>query len=587
MPERRRPPQDRRPPRDEYHGEQRYNERSYSRQEYREERYYDERFPESYRHSPYAPSRENEPRGHTPRRPNPRRGGFHRNAPGHRSEHPQHPLRSRRTPRPPMKKGTMTVSATIVVMLFFGFVIAYMGLQAYGFFSPNVDTMTLRLTNMENQQSVPGMIIRYEEVFHANRDGRIAFDVQEHDRVRAGMVVASIRDTDAVARTEQEMEQLMREVMSVSEMRHATLSAPRVARANATIRNRMDRSMHHHMQGNLTEVYALLDSLTEITDSRNLTIMEESIHLRHDLNRQHYLLTAQTEMNLRNIYATSTGIMSQVIDGFEARFTPYNMHYLSQYDIQLNVNIEASIPGREVYEGDEVFKIIGDNRWYVAAWMSHEMVAGFAEGQERIIFLENTTVGRFEPMPMRIVHFDYQFHDAYVIFRSTRNVAEFLNQRNVNIRISDNVENGFMVPSSAIATRRFFRIPLTHVHGVENYFIMHRRDGVLHPVVINIHEETASYVYVLEDSVMLFPGDSLSPVDPTNTIHFISDRDVRIEHGVYNTTLGYASFRIVHPDGDIPETGNILLCPTRNPSLRQFDSIVIDAAMVREGQVMR
>ena len=479
--------------------------------------------------------------------------------------------------------------ATMVIALFFGFVIAYMGLRAYGVFTTNVEIMTLRLGNMADQQSVPGMIIRYEEVFYASRDGHVLLNVQEFERVRAGVRVAEIRDVEAAARTEEEWERLQREVMGVHEMRHATSADPVIARVNTDLRNRVSQGMHHHMQTNLSDIYALKNTLTEITENRNRVILNESVHMRQDLSRQFDVLNLSNEMNLSDIYATHTGIMSPIIDGFETRFTPENMRDMTREDVRRAIGHEAIIPNREVEEGDEVFKIVGSNTWYVATWMPHEMVHGLSYGSDRTIFLENTSTGRFEQVPMRVVHMDYQFHDAFMIFRSTRNIEDFLHQRNVNIRTTESVQNGFLVPPSAIATRRYFRIPLTHVHGIENYFVMHRRDEGVQPLPIDIHERSESHVYVLEDSIsiMLFPGDALSPVDPINTLHIMSEADMQLVHGVYRTTRNFAEFRIVTLPAEISDGGNILLDPAINPSIRQFDSIVIDAAMVRQGQVVR
>ena len=176
MADRRRPPNDRRPPRvnlydDDY--EQRPPRRS------------TERRPVSRGYSDEPRPRRNEPRGS--------QRGESRNPRGRNTGRPQN-RNTRNTSRGsrgggygrPKRTKLMTVQATLVIALFFGFVVAYMVLRAYGVLSQDVDIMTLRLGNMEHQQSVPGMIIRHEEVFQANRDGHLSFRVQEFDRVRAG-----------------------------------------------------------------------------------------------------------------------------------------------------------------------------------------------------------------------------------------------------------------------------------------------------------------------------------------------------------------------------------------------------------------
>lgn len=498
---------------------------------------------------------------------------------------PPPPRRGKKT-RLPTRKG-VPFSATLVIALFFGFVVVYMALRAYGFFTPSINIMTLRLGNIEVQQSAPGMIVRYEQVFRADKDGRVVFMVSEFDQVRDGVAVASVRDIEAVNQNDQALALLQQEIIGVHEMRHATQSDPMVERVNVNLRNRMDRSMHHHMQMNLFEVYALLERLSQITYNRNRMIIDESLNVRSDLSRQYDRLNAQRGMNLNDIYATHTGIMSPTIDGFEDRFTPANMRDMTREEVRMNVDLEAIIPGREVKAGDEIFKIVG-NTWYVASWMPNEMVQGFNIGAERVVFIENTATGRFEPVTMRIHAINYGHLDTFVVFRSTRYVINFLDRRNVNIRLVDNIQSGFMIPLSAIATRRFFRVPLTHIHGVEDYFIMHRTDYGLQPVPVHVYERTETCAYILEDTISLLQGDAIAPVDPNEKHHIIFETDVRIVRGVYRTTLNYADFRVINIEGGtVNGVDHILLDPARNPLIRQFDTIVTDAAMVRQGQVVR
>jgi len=161
------------------------------------------------------------------------------------------------------RRRAMTPSASMVVALFFGFVVVYMVLRAQGFFAENIDIVVLRLQNMEMPNSIPGMIIRYETVHYADMDGRLVFAVHDFERVREGAVVANILDVDAVERHEHERGQLQREVFNVHDMRHFTQSDPAVQRLNTNVRNRVERNMHLHMQSNLTDIYALLDTVTQ------------------------------------------------------------------------------------------------------------------------------------------------------------------------------------------------------------------------------------------------------------------------------------------------------------------------------------
>ena len=498
---------------------------------------------------------------------------------------------SRKKPRLPARRG-MTFSAKLVIGLFFLFVVVYMARGVHEFFRQPVDIMTLRLGNVEREDSVQGMIIRYEDVFFADRDGRVAFEVLDFDRVRRGDLVASVQDIEEVIRIERDLVQIRRETISVHEMRHATTTDPHVGRVNASLQNRMNRHAPNNMERNMSEMYALLATLTQITENRNNMITTESMHARGDLTRRYGILNDQFQMNSNDIYATRTGIMSPLIDGFENRegFTPDTMTGLDREQVRMSADLDTIIPGREVYRGDGIFKIVG-NTWYIASWVPHEMVHGFVYGDHRIIYLESDTTGRFERVPVRVHHINPTHRDTFIIFRTNHNVVEFLSQRNVNIRMAGSVQRGFTVPSSAIVTRRFYQIPLTHIHERDEfYYVLHRGETTVVYVPIEVARRSDTHVYVLEDIFPLRMGDTLAavPHDPPYPPHMLSENNIDIVQGIYRAQLNVTRFAEVDIDHEAFEAGaGVLIDPVRNPHISQFDTIITDASMVRENQVVR
>jgi len=486
----------------------------------------------------------------------------------------------------------MSPSARLVIGLFFLFVIIYMARGVYGFLQQDVGITTLRLGNVERAESVPGVIIRHEEVYISDRDGRIAFDVPDFERVRRGDLVASVMDIDAVTRLEHDMTLLNREIIGVHEMRAATTTDPHVGRVNASLSNRLDRHAPNNMQMNMSEMYTLLSTLTQITDNRNQMITTGAVGARADLTRRHGHLNEMFLMSSSDIYATRTGIMSPLIDTFENKygFTPDTMRTLTREQVRMSPPMDTIIPGREIYLGDEIFKIVG-NTWYIASWMPHEMVHGFSQGDARVLYLENEITGRFERVPVRVEHLNATHRDTFVIFRTTHNVIEFLNQRSVNIRLTDNVQSGFMVPMSAIATRRFYRIPRSHIHGTEDFpTVMHRLETGNAFVPVIISEMSDTHAYILDYNFPLTIGATLVPIvaDPPYLILPLGEYHTSAVRGVYRARLNVTRFVEVDIDGEAPEAGShVLIDPARNPHMLQFDTIITDASMVRENQVVR
>jgi len=233
-----------------------------------------------------------------------------------------------------------------------------------------------------------------------------------------------------------------------------------------------------------------------------------------------------------------------------------------------------------------VFKIVG-NIWYIVAYMPNNMIENFAEDTDRTIFVQNAATGNYDPMVMRITHIE-QFHtESRVVFRTSRNVMDFLNQRNVSIRTTNYISSGLQVSTSAITTRRSMRIPVTHVFERGGYYVHINNEYGLRQVPIDVLERTEDYVFI-EETTDLVDGDILIPASIYGSSFTITEAVIRIEYGVYRTILGYASFTPIFLDDELSDVDTYtLLDPARNPHLRQFDTIVIDASTVTHGDIIR
>jgi len=486
------------------------------------------------------------------------------------------------------RRKTMPISVALVAALLFIFVVIYMVRAVHGALTPSVAVEVVRERNREIQRSVTGIITRYEEVIYASRDGHVVWAVANTDRVRRGNLIASIRDVEAVGRITQDMRTLEDEMTRRNDRRHHVESDPSVQRINNAVRNAMSNNMHHFSTLNLTEINSLRNQLANFTDTRfQIRVDDSHGAVGGDISRQHDQLMAQYGMSSTNIYATRSGIMFNIVDGHENVVTPQNMTELARPAVNFLVDHSALLPARDVQAGDPVFKIVG-NIWYIVAYMPNNMITDFAEDTDRVIFVQNATTGNYEPMTMRIMHLERFHTESRVVFRSSRYVIDFLNQRNISIRTTDYISRGLQVPTSAITTRRLIRIPVTHVHGHGDYYVHLHADYGQRQVPISIVEMTDYYVYIIEDAAGLIMGDTLIPVSLHYSGYTITESAVRVEHNVYRTLFGYASFTPIVLDGELSSMDTYtLLDPAKNPNLREFDTIVTDASTVSHGDIIR
>ena len=480
-------------------------------------------------------------------------------------------------------------SVSVVSVMFFSFVLVYLAWSAIQFFQPSITTEVVRMDAMEVQLFTPGIIIRDERVYYSTMSGSVISFVRDFERVREGELVVSIGDIDAVEAIQAARREIEDQAIGIHGRRFHSPAEIEIDRINTSIRGLMDGAMSDFSQLNLSEIYLLNERLTEQTEFRNQTIINSIRPVMQDIDRELAHAEQVEDLHMYNVFAPRGGIFSPFIDGLEDRLYTYVVRYLSRADTLHVVDHAAITPAREVEEGDPVFKIVG-NTWYVAVYLPLSEVEGFARDQNRTIFLEREDTGRFEPITMRVFHIEEHITDAFVIFRSTRNVDMFLNQRNVNVRTTDNIQNGLRIPTTAIATRNLVRLPLSHIHGTEGNNFVQRfvGEGVTERINVVVNSTSGDFAYVLNEGAVLSIGDVFAPFDLDYYHYQIWDTHIIIVRGVFRANLGVAEFRQIFLEEEIPETGvgHVILNPARNRGLLQFDTIVTDASAVREGDLV-
>jgi hypothetical protein len=469
----------------------------------------------------------------------------------------------------------------VVIGVVILYAIGYLINQGVSHASPSIPTEVIRIDTMGTPQTITAVIIRDERVYYAPRAGQIVFAVNEGERVRANMHIASIQDSAEVEAINRDMLALDRRAMDIDTMR-SDQADPHVIRLNNHIKGQVDNRAHSFTSLNFNDLYTLRDNLNQAINNRNQFIISGGIHAGGDYARQQADLFARLGVHSTNMYARSGGIMTPIIDGLESIFTLAAMETLTREQLSFTPDEIPLFPARDLEANQPAFKTVG-NIWYLAAYIPNELIPGFAVGQNRNIYVENPTIGDYVSINMRITHIEPHTRDSRVIFRCTRYVMDFLHKRNANIRITQTVDEGLKIPNSAVATREFFVIPLTYLHGLlEHSVLKYTEEGnVSIPVTAT---EAGANVHIRMDGTGLALGDIL--LDGLGGRHILNE--IHTIQGVYRANHGFANFRIIHTDELITDRGgSTLLCPIRNSaSLREFDSIVVDAGMVSDGQLL-
>ena len=493
-----------------------------------------------------------------------------------------------------LKERGINRSVSMVSGLFFFCVILYIIRAAIGFFSATIPTTLIDIGSRDAPESVRGVIVRNEIVHTAPRSGQVMFEVNEDDRVTSGIRVASVGEIAAAQETIAILHENEEGIRNLAGRRTeiSPVTAEAVGRINDYMSAVLVSRAHSFTTLDLSDIYSVRDRISGAIDSRNAQLLDDNIHVSGDLQRMNQQIRAMLGTELHDMYATTTGIVSFITDGYENRFTPDNMTRLEEYDMNVTIDHANLVPNREVEAGDPVFRIVG-NVWYIAAYLPNEMASGFRRTETVTLFISNDALGQYVPMLFRIQEIRQEHLVTFVVFRSTRNVHEFVNQRAVYIQTTDTVQRGLAIPNSAIVTRSFFRIPWGYIHGeiISQYIIIETYYGTTRVSVTPADIESLVYAFILEETQGVQLGDILLPVNPDELGAFtLHERNIHISRGVYRANDGFADFRIINMQTDeyfINPNDFTVLDPAVNTHIRRFDRIVTDPLVVQQGMRIR
>ena len=491
-----------------------------------------------------------------------------------------------------LKERGINRSVSIVSGIFFLCVVLYIIRAAMGFFSATISTTLVDMGSRDAPESVRGVIIRNEVVHVAPRSGQVMFEVNEDERVTSGIRVASVGNISAAQEliaSQQENEEGIRN-LALRRTEISPVTAEAVARINDYMTSVLVSRAHSFTTRDLSDIYTLRDRISGAVSSRNAQLIDDNIHVSGDLQRMNQQIREMLGNELSDMHATTTGIVSFITDGYEHVFTPDNMTRLLDSDMHTTIDPANLVPNREVEAGDPVFRVVG-NVWYIATYMTIEMAADFRVAETVVLFISSDALGQYVPMLFRIHRIDRQHTEAFVIFRSTRNVHEFVNQRIVYIQTTDTVQRGLRIPNSAIVSRRFFQIPWGYIHGneLQHYIrVLDEYGPVNVSVTLADIMDSSIFAFVLEETQGVEEGDVLVPSNPDLGYFTLRPGNLYTMRGVYRANDGFADFRVINmPTDELDPNDFTILDPATNFTIRRFDIIVTDPHAVHIHQGMR
>ena len=466
---------------------------------------------------------------------------------------------------------------------FFLFVFVLIIIYIIGYFytnarRPEVSQMRVEMGVIAQPTSFSGVIIRDEAVYYATDAGALMFHVENHERVRAGFVVASIQDAAQVAVHRANLADIDQQAVNAHRQRTGVaINEGEIVRRNQAILTYVDSAAFDLATGNISGIFRLGDTVRQSLQSRNMLYFSDEVAMLGYANERERALAGMARA-ISNVPATSSGIFSNMVDGLESQLNIANLSNISRELTTAAVQL-PTFYSPEVAAGDALFRIVRSNDWFIAAYVNRAYADTWSP---------NTTVTLFVEEAAAIVPLAVQVHsltdagpdEVLVVFRTNNDLMRFLDRRNITFSLARGAQEGFKIPQTAIVERSRFPVPAEFVFIENNVRAVNLMTGggVVIESVTGSFSSNGELFFIMADSTRLRVGDVLVMGDA----QFILDT-VNTVPGVFVTNIGATQFREVNITGFFDENADyIILDPSRNPNLRLFDRIVSDARAVSD-----
>jgi len=478
---------------------------------------------------------------------------------------------------------TITIITFLLLTVYIcGYLIAFLS-------RPKTATETVVYGTIDVPISLDGIIIRDEETYTAGSSGQPYFNYNDNDRIKKGAVVCSIKDEETTSIIESEIKKLDKDILSTQRARSdISVFSEDITEIENGIKKTVDAGVLKFVNNNMSEIYKLKDEIDTQISRRNEIWFSENVKSLTELNQKKSQYENKLSENTYYISSNTSGIISYTSDGFESTLTPSTIDNITEEQIKMKVSSKYTSKSQTIKSGDNIFKVVKSNEWYVAAYINADEAAQIAVGDNKTL---SFTVDEEEKNVDFTVDKISGVGDKYlIVFKTDKNIIDFIKERTVSFKINTDAYRGIKIPNEAIVEKTLLKIPLSCVvESVDKYSVMKLINNTQNTAelveidIVKIDSESG-FAYAVQDINSLKIGDTLFAGTGENAKTYELNQ-VESYKGVFVVNSAVAEFKVITI---IAQNSNYAIVSDEdgNYGLKAYDIIVSDATKVNESDAI-
>lgn len=437
----------------------------------------------------------------------------------------------------------------------------------------SVGLETVVLGTLDSLEEYEGIAVRQEYVATASEEGHVEYTFSEGDKIPKDVVVAIVRDEATTDTIEEKILQIDQDILKTQKNRtDLSLFAEDIARIDQTIQQIVTQNMSYFMGESMESIYDVKSRVQSSMNQRNEIWFTEDISSISQLTSQKFQYETELAENTVSITALESGVLSFSYDGLEDVITVDEIDSITESQIGAD-HMQNISTDQIVDEGEEIFKIVTNNKWYIVAYLPNTVVTSWKEEQIRTVTLKNGN----SKIPIKCTVKTIQTGDnkSKVVLATYERVDMFMNQRQIILYPEVNVTEGLKIPKSAMVEKNLWAIPKTALtQSGKDYGVVLKDGERFVPVSVATSDNIHNYIT---------PTDTLKTGDViiNGSDEFEIGNTVPVA-GVYSANSSIAKFTFIEI---IEQNNEYAIAKYGNTyGLQPYDVIISDAKNIIEGQ---